>query len=420
MRLVFVNGTKITNSVFSSHVLEYLRLVRERKPDWEIDFVTIWHRKVHERTLHQTLAKINEITQGRSYYFREPPIYFGLRGVVNALGKELEKLLLKEDKQEKILIESNSYLMLYSLLSWKQRNNERLKGKGVALNVLGDLKGILPPEELHYEGGILPRRFLRYLVALKMEKFIIPRCNMLTCVSQRFKELIIEQYGVREEKILVVPSCVNHRLFYFDSEERKRVRKKLGLDKKLAIAYSGSMRRWQMPGKILELLSCIYRREQDVIFLIITRDKRKFEYLLSREGKLMPFHIISLALEEMAPYLMAADVGLLLRERDIVNKVACPTKFAEYLRCGPAIVLTEGIGDLSTMVKEDTGLGYISSLRKEDLENTAEKLLRDKEKLLSEEGKRRRSRLAYECFAWEAGIIDKLLEFMEISFARGR
>jgi hypothetical protein len=41
----------------------------------------------------------------------------------------------------------------------------------------------------------------------------------------------------------------------------------------------------------------------------------------------------------------------LLRENNIVNKVASPTKYGEYLRCGVKLIMTEGIGDFSGLTK---------------------------------------------------------------------
>ena len=49
--------------------------------------------------------------------------------------------------------------------------------------------------------------------------------------------------------------------------------------------------------------------------------------------------------------LSAADFGLLLRENNIVNNVASPTKFAEYLMAGLPVIISNGIGDFSYFVR---------------------------------------------------------------------
>ncbi|HET8573176.1 MAG TPA: hypothetical protein VFL76_04825 [Edaphocola sp.] len=52
--------------------------------------------------------------------------------------------------------------------------------------------------------------------------------------------------------------------------------------------------------------------------------------------------------EELALY----DFGFLIRERNIINEVASPVKFLEYLSKGIIPIITEGIGDYSEVVKE--------------------------------------------------------------------
>lgn len=60
--------------------------------------------------------------------------------------------------------------------------------------------------------------------------------------------------------------------------------------------------------------------------------------------------------EQVASFLMAADVALLLRENTLTNRVASPVKFAEYLRCGVPVIMTHYVGDLAEVaVREGVG-----------------------------------------------------------------
>ncbi|RMG17641.1 MAG: glycosyltransferase family 1 protein, partial [Planctomycetota bacterium] len=56
--------------------------------------------------------------------------------------------------------------------------------------------------------------------------------------------------------------------------------------------------------------------------------------------------------------LNAADLALLLRRRDPVHAAASPTKAAEALACGVPLLVSEGIGDLSGLVRRE-GLGAV-------------------------------------------------------------
>lgn len=57
-------------------------------------------------------------------------------------------------------------------------------------------------------------------------------------------------------------------------------------------------------------------------------------------------------------------MGLLLREKSLVNEVASPTKFAEYMLCGLPCILTEGIGDYSRLAREHDIGTVINDLNK--------------------------------------------------------
>jgi glycosyltransferase involved in cell wall biosynthesis len=61
---------------------------------------------------------------------------------------------------------------------------------------------------------------------------------------------------------------------------------------------------------------------------------------------------------EIQNYLAVGDLGLLLRERNSVNRVASPVKFAEYLACGLPVLVSPGVGDFSHFVCAEH-VGYV-------------------------------------------------------------
>jgi hypothetical protein len=65
-----------------------------------------------------------------------------------------------------------------------------------------------------------------------------------------------------------------------------------------------------------------------------------------------------LAPDRVADHLAVCDYGLLLREPTITNRVASPTKFAEYLAAGLDVLISPGLGDLSDFVRRH-GCGLV-------------------------------------------------------------
>jgi hypothetical protein len=89
-------------------------------------------------------------------------------------------------------------------------------------------------------------------------------------------------------------------------------------------------------------------------FLAITTDTEEMQRYCTAEGiPQTKSTIVSLPHAEVARYLTAGDIGLLLRESCPVNQVASPVKFGEYLAAGLPVVISDGIGDYSSLVREE-------------------------------------------------------------------
>ena len=52
---------------------------------------------------------------------------------------------------------------------------------------------------------------------------------------------------------------------------------------------------------------------------------------------------------EFNDFLNAADFGFILRERNKINRVACPTKFAEYCLTGLPVIIGDAVPDCTSL-----------------------------------------------------------------------
>jgi glycosyltransferase involved in cell wall biosynthesis len=69
--------------------------------------------------------------------------------------------------------------------------------------------------------------------------------------------------------------------------------------------------------------------------------------------------------DKVLQLLLIGDIGFLLRDESIVNRVASPTKFAEYCLAGLPVITTDFVGDFSAIIKEHD-LGWIVDLHNID------------------------------------------------------
>jgi hypothetical protein len=109
--------------------------------------------------------------------------------------------------------------------------------------------------------------------------------------------------------------------------------------------YSGNCQPWQNIPLMLDTMQKL--TAPHVKFLILSGQKRRFEKLIQRR-KISPdrIRVISVKPEELESYYELAHYGLILRDDILVNRVANPTKLAEYLQYGiiPVVKLVD-IGD---------------------------------------------------------------------------
>jgi glycosyltransferase involved in cell wall biosynthesis len=203
----------------------------------------------------------------------------------------------------------------------------------------------------------------------------------------------------------VIGCCADKNRFYFDPAVRATRRKELGFDQRFVVCYSGAMSHWQRPDALAAAFAAIRSAMRDAHLLILSREPKQFLHHLARLS--VPSDAVTVhaaAHEQVASYLMAADVALLLRENSLTNQVASPVKFAEYLRCGLPVLLTPYIGDLSAVaVKEGVGLTVDFPVQAEQVIQAARTL---RERLAAEGDQYRAacSRLAAERFSWDVHV----------------
>jgi glycosyltransferase involved in cell wall biosynthesis len=156
----------------------------------------------------------------------------------------------------------------------------------------------------------------------------------------------------------VIPCVADERRFFPDAQSRARDRAALGLASEPLLVYAGSIDQWHQFESTLDTFQGVARRDARARFLIATREAEKATVLVSTRPELKDRAIVRHGdADEVARWLNAADVGLLLREVHPLNRVACPTKFGEYVLSGLSVVVSEEVGDLGSLVHDlDLGL----------------------------------------------------------------
>lgn len=201
-------------------------------------------------------------------------------------------------------------------------------------------------------------RGFRYRISLERELGEIRAADRVSAISHKLAEWVREKTG--RDDMVVVPCCLDSKRFAFDAEARELIRREYGFgDDERVLCYCGGLSDWQRVGDIVSLFADVANRSDRIKFMFLTQKTDRMRDLVEATGLPDQLCTIRSCLPgEVAHYLSAADVGVIMRDDTTVNNVASPIKIGEYLGCGLPVVLTKGIGDYSKMVSE-AGVGLL-------------------------------------------------------------
>jgi glycosyltransferase involved in cell wall biosynthesis len=256
--------------------------------------------------------------------------------------------------------------------------------KRFKIPVLLDIHGLWLEEMLSWSGS---NSVLRKTVLKKIEKIMLESADGFIYASNPLKSILVDRYPELAQKPSVVIPCLpDLEHFRFDSFARKSLRENWGWEDCIIVVHSGVNAPWVDISGIRHLLKiggCI----PGIRFLFLTNQLEEWEKILDDILDEVKIKILSVDHKDMHQFLSAADIGLVARIDSPVNRVASPTKIAEYLAIGLPVFMTAGIGDYDDWVGQNRLGICVSNLSKvsfEGLQQIFTSLLRlDKNKISS-------------------------------------
>ncbi len=165
-----------------------------------------------------------------------------------------------------------------------------------------------------------------------------------------------DRYGYHSNGHVVIP-CTLGREFERPMPARGNIRAELGWSAEdLVMVYSGSTVGWQSLDLQTRMLAELLTLHPNAKALFLCNDDPNINSLI----QLFPDRVARRWIPHFRVHevLSACDIGLLVRESSVTNRVASPTKFAEYLSAGLQVLVSEGLGDVGPLVREER-LGWV-------------------------------------------------------------
>jgi glycosyltransferase involved in cell wall biosynthesis len=192
----------------------------------------------------------------------------------------------------------------------------------------------------------------------RVERSAVLEADLRIAVSEALVDHWRERFGYTGTYHVVIPCTLGRELESPGGQvkEAKDLRRELGWSAEhLVLVYSGSTVGWQSLGLLARVLTGLMASDPRVCVLFLTGEDGHITELEQR----FPGRVARRWLRhgEVHAALEVCDHGLLIREPSVTNRVASPTKFAEYLSAGLPVLISEDLGDVAAFVqREQLGL----------------------------------------------------------------
>lgn len=207
------------------------------------------------------------------------------------------------------------------------------------IRTIWDVHGSVPEEYFMY-GSELGKQ-----IGDDVESFIYHHVDVIVVVNNAMKRHLIRKHGDCGAEFVTLPIFNIDVTKRYDSSEVAVAKQKNCPE----IVYAGGTQKWQN----VELMQEIMEQSADKYgFKMFVPDPAAFNETW-KNGKPEGVIVDSKSPEELALEYAGCEYGFVLRDADVVNYVACPTKIIEYIQYGIVPIMKSAeIGDFMELGME--------------------------------------------------------------------
>ena len=230
----------------------------------------------------------------------------------------------------------------------------KVKKWGMIKTVVFDGRSAMAAEISEYD--VFPVDYLRKNVKL-FEYHAVNDSDFRMSVSNELINYWNDNYNYSGINHIVIPCTLYEKYFFKNkfefNKEALKIRENFGFkDDDIVLVYAGSTAPWQSFDLLEGMLTPLLQNDKRIKVLFLSKkNKENTQFQLK-----FPDNIFIKWVEhkDVLTYLKCCDYGILLRDKSDTNKVASPTKFAEYLYSGLPVLISENLGDFSSYVVKNS------------------------------------------------------------------
>lgn len=246
---------------------------------------------------------------------------------------------LKKNKKDVLVVDSPIVAFRYRLKGFKR--------------FIVWYQGVLPEES--YMNN---RSFFRAFLLGKIEKFFLKKSKMLFLVSDAMLDHYERKYNLSlKEKSIIMP-CFNETKVVEDAFDDKKYTENI-------FVYVGGLQSWQCFEQTTQLYAEIEKQaESNTKFYVYTFQKKAAEEIIKKYD-IKNYTVDCVAKDVLSERIKKAKYGFVLRENNVVNNVATPTKFSNYLANGIIPIYSSALRSFADFDKKND-LGLVCDLDSQD------------------------------------------------------
>lgn len=227
-------------------------------------------------------------------------------------------------------------------------------------------QGVLPEESYMRNQNKYRKKILEII-----EKYALRKSTVSIFVSEALKEHYEKKYRVKIENDYIMP-CFNAVLNEKGFEKREN-------DKRV-FTYTGGLSKWQCIEQTLKLYKRVEALAQEKVeLLLLTPEQEKAAALVKKYG-IKNAEITCVHYTKLPEKLQNVSFGFTLREDNVVNRVATPTKLANYIANGIMPIYSKCILDFASISKDNpyqVVIEDVDNIREDEIEKIISLLDKD-------------------------------------------
>jgi glycosyltransferase involved in cell wall biosynthesis len=186
-----------------------------------------------------------------------------------------------------------------------------------------------------------------YKFVKRLEIKLFNNSSYTVTLTENSKLFIHQHFKIDNEKIGVIPTCVDHKKFrILDQELNNKRKEELNLKGKTILLYSGSLGTESYDVSTLENAFSFFQNEIPNAFLLILTKDIPSENLKIDQAN---YRILSVSHPEVNSYLNIVDYGFIFYNSGWSNICRNPTKLGEYLATGLPTFALGDFGDIKDL-----------------------------------------------------------------------